>query len=113
MTHTNDPSEMSGPRPQRSSGARRRRSRQPSRHRFLPQLQFLEDRRVPTSLLVNSLADSGVGTLRDAITASLNHTTDGLGQTGTGNDTIRFSAAIDGGTISLSSYVNDVTPGSK
>ena len=46
--------------------------------------------------MVTSLADSGAGTLRDAILNSSNHTAGG-----TGNDTIQFSPTIDGGTIGL------------
>ncbi len=40
--------------------------------------------------------------MRDAILASVNQTTDGLGQKGTGNDTIQFDPSIAGQTISLS-----------
>jgi hypothetical protein len=67
--------------------SRRGKSRQPSRRRYAPPLELLEDRLAPATLLVNSAADSGTGTLRDAILASVSHVTDGLGQTGTGNDT--------------------------
>jgi hypothetical protein len=82
------------------------------RHRCVPVVEWLEDRLVPATLMVTSTDDSGIGTLRDAITASVNRTTDLLGQTGTGNDTIRFSATIDGQTIGLTTFVNDVTAGS-
>ena len=98
-----------GPRVQTARSSRRGKSRQPSRYRWVPTVESLEVRLVPTTLIVNSLGNSGTGSLRDAINASVSHTTDGLGQTGTGNDTIQFSSAIDGGTISLSSFTNDTT----
>src|SRR5205823_1403826 len=61
-------------------------------------------------LIVNSLADNtiagdGLVTLREAILASTNHTTDDLGQIGTGNDTIQFASSLTAGgsaTITLS-----------
>jgi CSLREA domain-containing protein len=64
----------------------------------------LEDRLAPAVLMVSSLADSGAGTLRAAVQASVDHSGGG-----TGNDTIRFSSAIDGGTITLSTFTNDST----
>jgi Concanavalin A-like lectin/glucanases superfamily/IPT/TIG domain len=101
-----------GPWVRGARASRRGKSRQLSQHRYVPRLESLEDRLVPTTLLVNSLADSGKGTLRDAIGASVDHLTDGLGQTGTGNDTIVFSPSIDGGTIQLSTFANDLSAGS-
>jgi hypothetical protein len=74
------------------------------RHRYAPIMQVLEERRALTTLMVTSIADSGAGTLRAAIANSINHTGGA-----TGNDIIQFSPAIDGGTISLSTYVNDAT----
>src|SRR5262245_18831488 len=73
------------------------------RHRCVPRLELLEDRLAPATLLVTNTNDSGTGSLRDAITASVSHTKDGLGDIGTGNDTIQFSSTIDGGTIKLTS----------
>ena len=46
------------------------------------------------SLLDNTTSGDGLVTLREAILASNNHTTDDLGQTGTGNDTIVFAPAL-------------------
>jgi hypothetical protein len=82
--------------------SRRGKSRAVTRRRFLLRTELLEDRLAPAILSVVSLADSGPGTLRDAILASVYHTTDGLGQTGTGNDTIEFGPLEDGGTINVS-----------
>src|SRR5262245_37007330 len=50
-------------------GPRGRAQRRPAAPRFRPQLETLEDRWVPSqvTLTVTSLADSGAGTLRDAI----------------------------------------------
>ncbi len=90
-----------GPRVQALRASRRGKSRPASRHRFLLRTELLEDRLVPAILLVNSLADSGTGTLRDAIQASVHKTTDSLGQTGQGNDTIQFAPSLDGKTINL------------
>jgi hypothetical protein len=98
-----------GLRVQVSRSSRRRKSRQPSRYRCMPGVELLEVRLAPALLMVNSLADSGTGSLRDAINASVHHSTDGLGQTGTGTDIIRFDPAIDGGIISLSTSTNDVS----
>jgi hypothetical protein len=86
---------------------RRGKSRQPSRHRWVPRLELLEDRLVPSLYLVTSLADDGsAGTLRYAIAAS-------VADHGTGGDTIRFDPSIDGGTITLTNPpVNDLSAGS-
>ncbi len=64
------------------------------------------------SLLDNSTANDGLVTLREAIAASVNLTTTDTGATGDGNDTIQFAAALDGGTIKLTNYVNDLSAGS-
>ena len=45
-----------GPRVQGSRASRRGKSRQPSRRRCVPRLEFLEDRLVPAILMVTSLA---------------------------------------------------------
>ncbi len=52
----------SRPRPPRRAVARR--------HSFIPRLDFLEDRTVPTTFTVSNLADSGTGSLRSAIMAA-------------------------------------------
>src|SRR5262249_34579926 len=90
----------------RVRASRRGKSRQSLRHRLLSRVEFLEDRVVPATLTVTSLADSGPGTLRDEIVASVTKTNGG-----TGNDTIQFDHSIDGGTIELSTYVNDLRDG--
>src|SRR4051812_33901483 len=85
---------------------RRGKPRQPSPHRHMPRLEFLEDRLAPATLMVTSPNDSGAGTLRAAILNSVNRTGGG-----TGSDTIRFSAAtMDGQTIRLSTFVNVAGP---
>ena len=94
---------MSNPNTRRSRSCPRRTERsangdperqpraRPSRRRFVPQLDGLEEKILLSTLKVTSLGDSGHGTLRDAI-ASAN---DG--------DKIAFSAALDHGTILLTS----------
>ncbi len=93
--------------------SRRGKSRLASRHRFLLGTELLEDRLAPALLTVNSLADNTTDTsdltLREAIFASEGrYTPTGIqlnqisGALGSHNDTIQFSAAIDGQTISLS-----------
>src|SRR5262249_19303167 len=83
------------------SGAPRRRTRnRPAAPRFRPRLEALEDRTVPSqvSLTVSSLADSGPGTLRDAIlTADAGSHSDKF--------TIGFSVT---GTIDLQSPLPDL-----
>src|SRR5262245_27922467 len=87
-----------GTRVQGSRASRRTKSRQPSRPRFVPRAELLEDRLAPALLTVNSLADNtpsgdGLVTLREAISAAINHTTTDLGHTGTSSvNTIGFSA---------------------
>jgi hypothetical protein len=71
------------PNTQRSPG-RPRRS-------FLPRLERLEDRTVPSRLTVLNTLDSGAGSLRDAI----NHASSG--------ETIVFAPSLDGQSISLTS----------
>ena len=88
-----------------SRDSRRGKSWQP-RFRFAPRLEWLENRLAPAILTVSSLADSGVGTLRAAILNSINHQNGG-----TGNDTILFSAAIDGGTIKVTTFQNNGSVG--
>ena len=95
--------------------SRRSKSRQERRTRYKPRLLRLEDRRVLSTLMVNSLLDNttardGLVTLREAIAAANSGTTTDLGQTSDGNDTIRFAHGLDGGAIKLS-IVGDGTAG--
>ena len=59
--------------------------------RFVPRLEALDDRTVPSTLTVLNNHDSGAGSLRDAI----GHAKDG--------DTVRFDPSLDGQTITLTS----------
>src|SRR5262249_24339552 len=69
----------------------RQTAARPARRRPRPHLEALEDRSVPSVLTVTSLADSGHGSLRDAIA-------------GAGNlDTITFDPSLRRGTITLTS----------
>jgi len=81
-----------GPRVQASRASRRGKSRQPSRRRYMPTLELLEDRLAPASFVVSSLADSGANTLRAAVDAA---------NASPGNNMITFSGAAVGGTIDL------------
>src|SRR5271155_1776767 len=70
-----------------------------SRRSARPLLEALEARIEMAVLTVNTLLDSsnvgpGLVTLRQAITASEDHTTTALGKTGTGDDTIEFDPAL-------------------
>ena len=69
------------------------RSSRPMRQRrsFVPRLETLEDRSLPSTLTVLNNLDSGAGSLRDAI----GHAKDG--------DTIVFASSLDGQTIVLTS----------
>src|SRR6516225_3043478 len=67
---------------------RRKQCRRPS---FVPRLEFLENRTVPSTLVVTSATDSGPGSLRDTIAAA--HS----------GDTIVFDPSLDGQTIILTS----------
>src|SRR6266545_2969985 len=60
----------------RSSPARARR--EPCRRRALPSLEVLEDRTVPSTLVVSNLLDSGPGSLREALTLAANPGADGI-----------------------------------
>ena len=62
-----------------------------SPNRFLPQLEVLEDRTLPSTLTVLNTLDSGAGSLRATITAAKN------------GDTIAFAPSLDGQTITLTS----------
>jgi hypothetical protein len=58
---------------------------------FVPRLEVLEDRTVPSTLTVTNTLDKGAGSLRDAITKAGN------------GDTIVFAPSLDGQTITLTS----------
>jgi hypothetical protein len=72
---------------------RRRTPRHPFRQRrpYLPRLERLEDRTLPSTLTVLNTLDSGAGSLRDAITSAKS------------GDTIVFAPSLDGQTITLTS----------
>src|SRR5262249_53738996 len=77
------------PRTRRDRGRRPQRQRRPA---VTPRLVALEDRTVPSTFTVESLADGGPGSLRQA----------GLGaHAHPGADLIRFAPAASGGTIAL------------
>ncbi len=67
------------------------RVRQPQRRRFLG-VELLECRDVPATFTVSTLADTGVGSLRQAVTDA---------NAAVGADSIVFAGAAVGGTISL------------
>src|SRR5205809_1109608 len=71
-----------------TSRSKRSLVRRPS---FLPRLESLEDRTVPSTMTVTNNHDAGAGSLRDAIV----HAQDG--------DMIVFAASLNGQTIALTS----------
>jgi hypothetical protein len=73
------------------AGHRPKTARHRARHRFVPRLEILEDRSVPSTLTVTNNLDKGAGSLRDAITKA-----------GSG-DTIVFDPSLNGQTITLTS----------
>jgi Putative Ig domain len=92
-----------GPESRAARASRRGKSRRPARHGWVPTLELLEERRMLTAYTVTSLADSGPGTLRQAILDSVaNHAFQEP-------DTIQFSPSLDGGTIKLTGFINDST----
>ena len=117
MTFTQWLRQTFGSQAQATRASRRGNSGQPSRNRFVLKLDSMEDRLAPAILTVNSFADNtvasdGLVSIREAIASSVNRTTTDLGQTGDGFDTIQFSSAIDGQTIKLTNYLNDLSAGS-
>jgi hypothetical protein len=76
------------PQPARQPG---NRSDQGSRRSFVPRLEPLENRTVPSTLTVLNNADSGAGSLRAAIQGAHN------------GDTVVFAPALNGQTITLTS----------
>jgi CSLREA domain-containing protein len=73
--------------------------------RFKPSVDLLEDRAVPATITVTSLADNldadGQITLREAIQAANTDTSVDGSTTGAGADVIQFDAGIAGGVIDL------------
>src|SRR5262245_35124023 len=67
-----------------------------ARQAFVPRLEALEDRTVPSTFTVTTLADDGPGSLRAAITAA---------NANPGADAIRFAGGLKG-TITLASELN-------
>ena len=90
-----------GPESRAERPSRRGKARRPARHRWVPTVELLEDRRMLTNFMVTSLADSGTGTLRQAIMDSVST------HLFPNTDTIQFDPSLDGGTINLSTSVND------
>jgi uncharacterized repeat protein (TIGR01451 family) len=77
-------------------------------------IEALEDRRLLTTLTVNSALDNlssgdGLVTLREAIIAANTDGTTDLGHTGGGPDTIVFDSSLNGTPITLSIAGNDDT----
>jgi hypothetical protein len=75
-------------RPVRPPKTRRRLARQ---WEFVPRLEILEDRTVPSTLTVLNVLDSGAGSLRDTIKAAKS------------GDTIVFAPSLNGQTMTLTS----------
>src|SRR5262249_28991554 len=69
------------------------------RNRFLPDLEALGERIVPSTFHVTTLADGGAGSLRDAITRANTHA---------GADIITFQEGVTG-TIALTGGELDIT----
>lgn len=87
------------------------RAVRPSRPRFVPRAEPLEDRTAPAVVTVTSVLDTvnpndGVLTFREAVVASTSRTGGA-----TGDDTTRFAPALDGGTVTLSAFRSDGVAG--
>src|SRR6516225_3437124 len=85
--------------PARTRRERRRRPKRHQRQHFVPRLEALECRTLPSTFTVLNLADSGPGSLRQAIL-------DANAQPGA--DTIQFAHGLHG-TIALTSGELDIT----
>src|SRR2546429_313473 len=86
-----------------SQRTRRDRGRRPKRHRrldFTPRLEALEDRTVPSTFMDENLADSGPGSLRQAILDA---------NALAGADLIGFAPAARDGTITLTTGELSIT----
>ena len=70
----------------------------PNRRRVRPAVEALEDRTVPSTIVVTTLSDAGAGSLRDAI--------DQADASPDVPDTIVFDPSIRGGTVTLSTFQN-------
>jgi hypothetical protein len=68
-----------------------KRTRSAHGRSFVPRLEILEDRTLPSTLTVLNTLDKGAGSLRDTITSAKN------------GDTIVFAPSLDGQTITLTS----------
>src|SRR5262245_31303377 len=77
-------------------GKRRHRRRDPAQAATRPNLEVLEDRTVPSTFSVLNLADSGEGSLRQAVLDA---------NANTGADVIRFDGRLQG-TITLASELS-------
>src|SRR5947209_12432374 len=89
-----------GPRPTgRTPHAGPRRKPSLPRREFVPRLEGLEDRSLPSTFTVMNLHDSGAGSLRQAVLSADAHP---------GPDVIRFAPGLHG-TISLTSGQLGVT----
>src|SRR5262249_20448405 len=85
-----------------SQRTRRDRGRRQERHRrrdFTPRLEVLEDRTVPSTFLVENLADSGDGSLRQAVQGA---------NAQPGPDEVRFADGLQG-TIALGGVPLSIT----
>lgn len=98
MTFTNWlPLRKRGPGRDGRTNHRRQHTRAVSpRRSFLPRLETLEDRNLLSTFMVLNLADSGLGSLREAILDANKHS---------GADVIRFAPQVRG-TITLASQLS-------
>src|SRR5437660_6135535 len=77
-------------------GTTTKTKRRPSQRGFIPRLEILEARSLPSTFTVLNLADSGTGSLRQAIVDA---------ESNPGPDVINFAHSLHG-TISLGSELN-------